>query len=171
LGERRYTERSGKFHCYYQFNGERRRIRPWQGRDIDLPGTGGMVIAPPSKLAKGRYELGRRRAIADNPKSRAAGRGSQGRPKQSVVSRKGVWQRIFAAMSDDNDFEYLIIDSTIVRAHQHASGAQEGLKIRLIGRSRGGLATKIHLGGVQSFSQCAGRLAMSSRGKSGVMTE
>ena len=45
-------------------------------------------------------------------------------------SRKGVWQRIFAAMSDDPDFEYLIIDSTIVRAHQHASGAKRGLKIR-----------------------------------------
>lgn len=45
-------------------------------------------------------------------------------------SRKGVWQRIFAAMSDDPDFEYLIMDSTIVRAHQHASGAKGGLKIR-----------------------------------------
>ena len=46
-------------------------------------------------------------------------------------SRKGVWWRIFAAMSDDPDFEYLIVDSTIVRAHQHASGAKKGgLKIR-----------------------------------------
>ncbi len=45
-------------------------------------------------------------------------------------SRKGVWQRIFAAMSDDPDFEYLIIDSTIVRAHQHASGAKGGLRVR-----------------------------------------
>jgi transposase len=48
-------------------------------------------------------------------------------------SRKGVWQRIFAAMSDDPDFEYLIIDSTIVRAHQHASGAKGGLTIRRSG--------------------------------------
>jgi len=45
-------------------------------------------------------------------------------------SHKGVWQRIFVAMSDDPDFEYLIIDSTIVRAHQHASGAKGGLKIK-----------------------------------------
>ncbi len=46
-------------------------------------------------------------------------------------SRKGVWQRIFDALSADPDFEYLILDSTIVRAHQHASGAQKGgLKIR-----------------------------------------
>lgn len=47
-------------------------------------------------------------------------------------SQKGVWQRIFEAMSDDPDFEYLIIDSTIVRAHQHASGAKGGLKIKLL---------------------------------------
>ena len=46
-------------------------------------------------------------------------------------SHKGVWWRIFAAMSDDPDFEYLIVDSTIIRAHQHASGAKKGgLKIR-----------------------------------------
>ena len=43
---------------------------------------------------------------------------------------KGVWHRIFAAMADDPDFEYLIVDSTIIRAHQHASGAKKGLKIR-----------------------------------------
>ena len=61
-------------------------------------------------------------------------------------SIKGVWWRIFEAMSDDPDFEYLIVDSTIVRAHQHAAGAKKGgLKIRRIGRSRGGLSTKIHL--------------------------
>jgi transposase len=46
-------------------------------------------------------------------------------------SQKGVWRRIFEAMSGDPDFEYLIIDSTIVRAHQHASGAKKGgLKIK-----------------------------------------
>ena len=39
--------------------------------------------------------------------------------------------QIFEAMSDDPDFEYLIVDSTIVRAHQHAAGAKKGgLKIR-----------------------------------------
>jgi putative transposase len=45
-------------------------------------------------------------------------------------STKGIWHRIFAAMADDPDFEDLIIDSTIVRAHQHAAGAKRGLKIR-----------------------------------------
>jgi hypothetical protein len=48
---------SGKFHAYYRHNGERRQIRPWQGRDIDLLGSGGMVVCPPSKLANGQYEF------------------------------------------------------------------------------------------------------------------
>jgi putative transposase len=41
-----------------------------------------------------------------------------------------VWHRVFVAMGDDGDFEYLIVDSTIVRAHQHAAGAEKGLRIR-----------------------------------------
>ena len=45
-------------------------------------------------------------------------------------SEGGVWQRLFAVLADDPDFEYLIVDSTIVRAHQHAAGAKGGLKIR-----------------------------------------
>ena len=45
-------------------------------------------------------------------------------------SAKGVWHRLFAAMTDDPDFEYLILDSTIIRAHQHAAGAKKGLRIR-----------------------------------------
>lgn len=46
-------------------------------------------------------------------------------------SRKSVWHRIFAAMSDNPDFEFLLIDSTIIRAHQHAAGDEKGgLKIR-----------------------------------------
>lgn len=45
-------------------------------------------------------------------------------------SAGGVWHRIFEALSNDPDFEYLILDSTIVRVHQHATGAKGGLKIR-----------------------------------------
>jgi transposase len=45
----------------------------------------------------------------------------------SLWSAKGIRTRIFEAMSDDPDFEYLIIDSTIVRAHQHAAGTKKGI--------------------------------------------
>ena len=44
-------------------------------------------------------------------------------------SKDGVWDRLFAAMADDPDFEYTMIDSTIVRAHQHAAGKKGGLKL------------------------------------------
>jgi putative transposase len=44
-------------------------------------------------------------------------------------SKDGVWDRLFAAMADDPDFEYIMIDSTIVRAHQHAAGKKGGLKL------------------------------------------
>ncbi len=42
----------------------------------------------------------------------------------------GVFERIFAALAGDPDFEYAIIDGTIVRVHQHGAGAKGGLKIR-----------------------------------------
>lgn len=39
--------------------------------------------------------------------------------------KSGVWQRVIKAVSDDADLEALFIDSTVVRAHQHAAGAQK----------------------------------------------
>lgn len=38
-------------------------------------------------------------------------------------SKRGVWQRVFEQLARDADFEEVFIDSTIVRAHQHAAGA------------------------------------------------
>jgi len=45
-------------------------------------------------------------------------------------TQKGVWERVFKALSDDPDFEYVLIDGTLVRVHQHGTGAKGGLKIR-----------------------------------------
>jgi putative transposase len=45
-------------------------------------------------------------------------------------SHKGVWERLFKALAEDPDFEHIMIDATIIRAHQHAAGAKGGLKIR-----------------------------------------
>lgn len=41
-----------------------------------------------------------------------------------------VFDRVFEAVSGDPDFEYALIDGTIVSVHQKASGAKGGLKIR-----------------------------------------
>ena len=40
--------------------------------------------------------------------------------------KRGVWQRVLETLGGDPDLEYLLLDSTIVRAHQHAAGAKKG---------------------------------------------
>jgi transposase len=40
-------------------------------------------------------------------------------------SRSGVWERVFQHLAADADNEYAMIDSTVVRAHQHSAGAQK----------------------------------------------
>jgi transposase len=55
----------------------------------------------------------------------------------------GVFARVFECLSDEPDFEYALVDGTIVTAHQKASGAKGGTRNQAIGRSRGGLTTKI----------------------------
>ncbi|MFD8789743.1 IS5 family transposase [Streptomyces vinaceus] len=68
----------------------------------------------------------------------------------------GTWERVFTALmaqaETDEDLDWAVsVDSTIVRAHQHAAGARKkGAPAgepadHAIGRSRGGLTTKIHL--------------------------
>ena len=42
----------------------------------------------------------------------------------------GVWERIFNALADDPDFEYVHIDSTICKAHADATGARGGRRLR-----------------------------------------
>jgi transposase len=63
-------------------------------------------------------------------------------------ARKGVWQRVYEELRDP-DLEWLILDSTVIRAHPHAAGAQKtdgsgGQAAQALGRSRGGFGTKIH---------------------------
>jgi transposase len=41
-------------------------------------------------------------------------------------SERGVWKRVFEHLAGAADHEYAMIDSTIVRVHQHAAGAKGG---------------------------------------------
>ena len=41
-------------------------------------------------------------------------------------AKKDRWESLFKELSVDADFEYLIVDASIVRAHQHAAGAKGG---------------------------------------------
>ncbi|MFD1973249.1 IS5 family transposase [Mesorhizobium kowhaii] len=59
----------------------------------------------------------------------------------------GVLDDMLEMLAREADLEWLMIDSTIVRAHQHAAGARKvkgGADAQGLGRSRGGLSTKIH---------------------------
>ena len=51
-------------------------------------------------------------------------------------AQRDVFQRIFEAVSGDPDFEYVLVDGTIISAHQKASGAKGGLSIRPLGVQR-----------------------------------
>lgn len=66
-------------------------------------------------------------------------------PWQTVYSRfrrwtqRGIWDQVFQAVSQDPDTESWLIDATIVRAHQDATGAKKGTLKRL-GSAEGGPA-------------------------------
>jgi transposase len=55
-----------------------------------------------------------------------------------------VFKRLFDAVSDEPDMEYAMADATIVKVHRHGQGAKErGTQSQAIGRSKGGMTTKI----------------------------
>jgi transposase len=48
-------------------------------------------------------------------------------------ARAGVWEEVFEDLTKDSDNDYLMIDTTIVRAHQQAVCGKGGAKTRLWG--------------------------------------
>lgn len=53
-------------------------------------------------------------------------------------SDAGVWAQVFATLAQDADFEEVFLDTTIVRAHQHAAGAPKKRGSRRSGAHAGG---------------------------------
>lgn len=68
-------------------------------------------------------------------------------------ARKGVWLRVFEALQDP-DLEWLILDSTIIRAHPCAAGAPKKLMGAAASASRPSAAA-----GAGSARRSTGRLA------------
>ncbi|MFF2216125.1 IS5 family transposase [Streptomyces antibioticus] len=71
-------------------------------------------------------------------------------------ARDGTWERVLAAVlagaDADDDLGWTVsVDSTVCRAHQHSAGARKKGRPadpspdHALGRSRGGLSTKVHL--------------------------
>ena len=48
-------------------------------------------------------------------------------------AKAGVWDEVFASLIKDRHNQYLMLDSTLVRAHQQAATGKGGTKIRLWG--------------------------------------
>src|ERR1700738_2682015 len=57
--------------------------------------------------------------------------------------RAGVWAKIMNALATAHDAAVQMIDTSVVRVHQHGAGIIRNRK-KSMGRSRGGLPTKIH---------------------------
>ena len=53
-------------------------------------------------------------------------------------ARAGVWQRVFETLAEEADPEWAMLDSTIVRAHQHSAGAPKKRASRPLGAAKGG---------------------------------
>jgi putative transposase len=45
----------------------------------------------------------------------------------------GIWERIFESLTGDPDNQYLMLDTTLIRAHQQAATGKGGPAIRLWG--------------------------------------
>ena len=61
------------------------------------------------------------------------GRWKTAHKRFSRWSKAGVWDRVFADLIKDRDNQYLMIDSTLVRAHQQAATGKGGPRTRLWG--------------------------------------
>lgn len=58
----------------------------------------------------------------------------------------GLFEALLAALKRvGEDLEMVMVDSSDCRAHQDASGPQGGQKAQAMGRSKGGLFTRIHI--------------------------
>jgi transposase len=84
-----------------------------------------------------------------------------GAPWRDLPERFGIWNSVFQRFNrwckagvfqtimkklQDPDLGVLLLDSTIIRAHQHAAGAEgSSAQAEALGRSRGGFSTKIHV--------------------------
>ncbi|WP_437611844.1 IS5 family transposase [Erwinia sp. V71] len=58
--------------------------------------------------------------------------------------KAGVWNRLMDAIIKAHDGKVQMIDTSVVRVHQHGATGKKGDRDHCLGRSRGGLTTKIH---------------------------
>ena len=64
--------------------------------------------------------------------------------KFNAWSKKGIWRRLLNALVIEPDLEWIFMDGSYVKAHQHSAGAAGG-NPESVGISRAGRTSKIHL--------------------------
>ena len=57
-------------------------------------------------------------------------------------NKRGVWQEVLEWLRRDADLEWVMIDGTVVRAHQHSAGQKGGSEIRPLAVPAGGSRPK-----------------------------
>ena len=68
---------------------------------------------------------------------------------------KGAWQALLKGLSDDADLEWLMLDSTVVRAHACATGAKKKREIRLLAALVGAFPVSCMLPATRSATRSA----------------
>lgn len=97
------------------------------------------------KFVKGIFWL-MRTGAQWNELSRYYGKYDSVYKRYNEWSKKGIWQLMLEHFAGDADGEWVMIDSTAIRAHPCAGGYEKGQQEREgLGRSKGGFTSKIHV--------------------------
>ena len=101
-----------------------------QGISIPIPATQDRLLPPWTRIASclrphppGLALLIAEQTLRDLPER--FGDPIKIHTRFSRWAKSGAWKKIFEMLAADVDNEYAMIDSTIVRAHQHSAGAQK----------------------------------------------
>ncbi len=80
-----------------------------------------------------RYELSDQQWKRIEPLLQRYGKRKSVHKRFTRWAKAGVWERVFEALTKHRDSAYLMLDSTIVRAHQQAATGKGGPGTRLWG--------------------------------------
>ena len=119
----------------------------WRRINVLLPGRAGMVGRPAADnrlFVQGvLWILRSGMRWQDMPERYGKYKSVHKRFTRSAAA--GVWDRVFADLLKDGGNRSVMIDSSVVRAHQQAATPEKRDQESALRRSRGGLTTKIHL--------------------------
>jgi len=106
---------------------ERLRDDQWDRIKDSLPGRVGSVgvTAADNRLFVNAVLYRYRTGIPWRDLPECLGDWNNTHRRHSRWAKRGVWTSILALLAVDSDTEYAMIDSTIVRAHQHSAGAKK----------------------------------------------